>query len=243
MLGELRAPGEEVAVGVEHQRGAIENELVLAADLVDVDEGARGVRGPGGQHALPLAEAPRVVRGGVDVDDEFGASFGEGGDGPVRAPRVLADGDADANAGDAEQRQRLSTRREVPLFVEHGVVRQQALVVHALHRAERAYSGGVVEVAPGVDEAHDRRAAAGSGRQLLEGLEVVGDEPGLQHQILGGVAGDRQLGEGSDVAARGFGLLECSEDGRQVAIEIADDCIDLAGSHPHASHTTTLRDT
>ena len=70
-----RAASDEVAVGVEHERGAVEDQLVLAADLVDVDEGARRVGRPGGQHALALGRAgPAKYGRGVDVDDQLGAA-------------------------------------------------------------------------------------------------------------------------------------------------------------------------
>ena len=46
-LDELRRAGQEVALGVEHHRRAVEDELVLAADLVHVHERARRVGRPG----------------------------------------------------------------------------------------------------------------------------------------------------------------------------------------------------
>ena len=47
LLGELAGAGQQLAVGVEDHRRPVEDQLVLAADLVDVDEGARRRRPPG----------------------------------------------------------------------------------------------------------------------------------------------------------------------------------------------------
>ena len=55
VLAELRRPSEEVAVVVHDERRAVEDQLVLPADHVDVDDVAVGVLGPGGHHSLALA--------------------------------------------------------------------------------------------------------------------------------------------------------------------------------------------
>ena len=137
----------------------------------------------------------RVVRRRVDVDDELGAARGLGDDRPGRAPRVLADRDADAHAADDEQRAVDGRRREVALLVEHRVVRQQVLAVDALHLAVRADRGRVGEVAAGLGEADDRGEPAGARGQLLERLGRLGHERRLQQQVLGRVPGERELGE------------------------------------------------
>ena len=207
-LGELRGPGHQLAVGVEHHGGPVEDQLVLAADLVHVDEGAGRIGGPGGEHALARRQPVGEVRRGVHVHDQLGTAEALEGDRAVRAPGVLADADADPHAPDHVELGPLGTGREVPLLVEHGVVRQQPLAVDAGHLPADADGGGVVEVAPGVDEADDGRAPAGAGGHLGQGGAVVGHEPGLEHQVLGGVAGDGQLGEGSQVGPGRLGLVQ-----------------------------------
>ena len=125
---------DEHALLVEHERRAVEHELVLAADEVRVDDRHRRVRRARREHRLALGEALRVVRRRVEVDDQLGAARGLGEDRPGRAPRVLADRDPDLHARDVEQRQRLLRRDEVALLVEDRVVRQQLLAVHAVAR-------------------------------------------------------------------------------------------------------------
>ena len=80
---------------VEHQRRAVEDELVLTADEVHVHDRHRCVGGARREHRLALAHPTGVVRRRVDVHDELRTAGGLGEDRPGRAPRVLADRDRD----------------------------------------------------------------------------------------------------------------------------------------------------
>ena len=154
--------------------------------------------------ASPRARAsrPRVVRRRVQVDDQLRAAgrLGEDRtvglhassqiDTPTRTP-------ATSNSG-----RRFGRRREVALLVEHRVVRQQLLAVDAVHPPVRAHRGRVVAASPaGSREPDDRGAPAGARRDLLERLAGAGDERRAQQQILGRIAGDRQLGEHDEVGS------------------------------------------
>ena len=72
-----------------------------------------------------------------------------------------------------------------------------------------------------------RRASARAARMKL----------GPQEQILGRVAGDRQLGEEDEVGARAARLLEPREDPLAVAVEIADDGVDLGERESHCAQS------
>ena len=237
-LGELRAAGEQVALGVERQRAAVEDELVLAADLVHVHERRVGVGGARRQHLLAVGGLAAVVRRAVDVDGQLGAAVGLHRQRTVRAPDVLADRDADVDAADDVQLERIGlvARREVAGLVEHGVVRQQPLAVRAEDLAAGAHGRRVEQVAVLVDEPDDGRAAAGAGGQLAERGLVVGDEPGLHHEVLGRVAGDRQLGEGDDVAPGRVGLVVGVEQLGQVAVDVADGRVQLGQRDAQHGH-------
>src|SRR5204863_341783 len=108
------------------QRGPVEDQLVLAAHLVHVHEGTGAVRGPGGEHALALGQTPGVVGRGVEVDDQLGAAVGLLGDGPGRAPRVLAyrhpdavaDDRVDLTGGDAHPRHEIRLRETASVLDE-----------------------------------------------------------------------------------------------------------------------------
>ena len=153
-----------------------------------------------------------------------------------RAPDVLADRDADLDAADDEQLERIGRRAggEVPSLVEHGVVRQQPLAVRADDLAVGAHRGGVVQVAVLVDEADHGGAAAGASGELRQRREVVGDEPGLEHEVLGRVAGGRQLGKGDEVATGRLGAFVGVDHLGHVAVEVTHGRVEL--SEPHSQH-------
>ena len=235
---ELRAAGEQVALGVEGERAAVEDELVLAADLVDVDQRRVGVGGAGGQHPLAVGRLAAVVRRGVDVDRQLGAAVGLHGERTVGAPHVLADADADLDAADLVQLERIGlvAGREVAGLVEDGVVGQETLAVGADDLAAGADGGGVEQVAVLVDVADDGGAVARAGGELGQRGLVVGDEAGLEHEVLGRVAGDRQLGEGDDVAAGGVGPVVGVDEQGEVAVEVADGRVELGQRDAQDGH-------
>ena len=237
-LGELRTAGEQVALGVERERAAVEHELVLPADLVDVDQRRVGVGGTRRQHLLAGGGLAAVVRRAVDVDRQLGAAVGLHRERTVRAPDVLADRDADVDATDDVQLERIGlvARREVAGLVEHGVVRQQPLAVRAEDLSVGAHGRRVEQVTVLVDEADDGRTATRPRRQLAERSLVVGDEAGLHDEVLGRVPGDRQLGEGDDVASRGFGPVVGVEQLRQVAVDVADGRVQLGQRDTQDGH-------
>ncbi len=241
VLLELLGPGHEVTALVEQHRRAVEDELVLAADEVDIEDGHRRVGRARREHRLALAQAARVEGRGVDVHDELGATRSLRQDRTVRAPRVLADRDGHAHAGDHEQRAVARPRLEVALLVEHGVVREQVLPVDAEHAAVRADRGRVVEVTVGLGEPDHRRHPAGAGGELLERLPGLRDERGPQQQVLRGIPGDRELGEGHEVAVESVRPLVGVEQARRVALEVTDDEIELRGRDAQACHDERIR--
>ncbi len=241
VLGEGSGASHELTIRVDDHRGAVEHQLVLTAHLVHVDQRARGVGGAGGQHPHPLRQAAGVVRRRVDVDDELGTSRRLLGDRATRTPCVLADAHPHAHTTDHEQLGFLHAGREVALLVEDGVVRQQTLVVDADHLTSRAHSRRVVQIEAGIDEADHRGAATGTGSHLLQRGAIVGDEPGLQYEVFGRVAGDGELGEGGQVGVGGLGPAERGRDPLDVPIEVADDGVDLAERHPKAGHAGSPR--
>ena len=240
LLGELGQRRQQPPRRVEDERSAIEDQLVLAADAIDVDQPAAGVGRPGGQHLLPLADAVEVVGRGVDVDDQFGAGGGLGGDGTLRVPRVLADRYADADPADAEQLGGAGPRSEVALLVEDGVVGQFLLVVDATNFAAGADGRRVVQVELLVHEPNHGHASRRRGRHLVQGGQVVGDKTGFEQEVLGGVTRDRQFGEDRHVGAGVLGRRQRRDHPFGVAGEIAHDGIDLAQRHAEASHGSSV---
>ena len=152
------------------------------------------------------------------------------GDRPGRAPGVLADRHADPHAADLDAAAtcrcpgRSSAARRTRRSWAAGACGRRR------HLAVGAHRGRVVEVAAGVDEA-DHRGAAAAARAATRSSAalVVGDEAGLEQQVLGRVPGDGQLGEappGRTPAPRP--RSSAGEDAVDVAVEVADDGVDLA---------------
>ena len=131
------------------------------------------------------------------------------------------------------QQNQIATRREVAVFVEDAVVRQEALAVHGLHLAGRADVTGVEEVAIEVRRADENRCTAHLARDLLHRFLRRTDEPGAEQKVLRRIAGDRQFREDDEVGAVGLCLGEALEDQLAVSLEIADDRVDLGQCEPH----------
>src|SRR5207244_3358021 len=83
---------------------------------------------------------------------------------------------------------------------------------------------------------HDGGATARARRYLRQGGPIVGHEPGLEDEVLGGVAGDGELGEGGHVGAGGFGPVEGGDDPLDVSVEVADRGVDLTQGDAKPAH-------
>ena len=64
------------------------------------------------------------------------------------------------------------------------------------------------------------------------------DEARSQQQVLRRVAGHRELGKERELGAGAARLLEPREDGGAVAVEVADDGVDLGEREPHGLRLT-----
>ena len=135
VLLEGAALAHQLAVGIEHQARAVEDQLILPADHVDVGHDGAVVGGARGQHLLAEARLLIGVRRGVDVDDDLGARQALGVGRTHGVPDVLAYVDAQRDVAEAEDG-RLPAGSEVAVLVEDAIRRQELLVVdvHDLDR-------------------------------------------------------------------------------------------------------------
>src|SRR5581483_260546 len=222
---------QQLASRAEDAAVAVEDELVLPADRVDVgDEGAVVGRALG-DHPLALDSLGRVVGRAVDVDQQLRAVLRLPRHRAGGIPAVLAHGEADANAVLLEDRA-LVAYREVALLVEDAVVRQENLVIDRLDLAVADERGRVEDLTLLIDEADDRRDAARRGDDRFELLEVVAHEGGLQDEVFRRIAGEGELGEAHDVGLRFARLVDAADDESRVAGQVADDGVDLGQGHP-----------
>ena len=161
-------------------------------------------------------------------------------------PHVLADGDRDVDAADAEQRLVRRPRVEVALLVEDAVVRQRLLAVAAHDASAVQDRRGVPRSVVGIvgirsddavplDPTDDRGAVTvDQHRQPLELVLGVLDERGLQHQVLGRVAAHGELGEHRHVRAGSLGTSIGVGHDRHVAVQVAHPEVQLEHRDPDA---------
>lgn len=119
---------EQRAVGVDDEAAAVEDEVVLAADLVHVDERRLHLGGAALRQFETNVGLALLVRGAVDRDERVDVASREFGDGTAILPDVLADGDAETRAVHVEHDGAFAGLEDAEL-VEHAVVRQEMLVV------------------------------------------------------------------------------------------------------------------
>ena len=128
------------------------------------------------------------------------------------------------------------------MLVEHAVVGEEVLAVHARDLASSTDERRVREVAVergGPDERDDLGARASD---LVDRRAGRADEPRSEQEVLGRIAGDRELGEHDEIGRRPAGFGDRTRDPLDVAVEIADDDVQLGEreSHRVASFRLTI---
>src|SRR6476619_3369342 len=126
------------------------------------------------------------------------------------------------------------------MLVEDAVVRQVVLAVDAANLAARAHGARVREVAVEPRRPDERHDAVGLGRDLLDRGARGTDECRSQEEILGRVAGRRELGVHDEIGDCGSRLRERLEDEPAIAVEIADHGVELGESQPQRSFRLTV---
>ena len=263
VFAEGREPAHHAAVRVGDERVAVEDQLVLPAHLVDVDDGDAERCCPRPCDRLPVVLfAPPVRRSvhhhhqlcphpylgqhraGVVFTAESCSETAVGCRGVSRArrpPQILAHRDAHAYIADVQQRPRLGPRHEVALLVEHGVVRQQVLAIHAAHFAVRAHRHRVPQphgsIQPGVlRKAHHSRHRPGMAGDPLERRRRPRHKRRLQQQVLRRIPSNGQLTEhhhlGSEPNRRVIGV----HDHQGIPVEIPQPKVQLGQPHTHDRH-------
>ncbi len=232
LLGEGGELHFQRTIRAQREGAAVVDDLVLAADLVEIDKGQAALdHTPDAELHAHVGLADLVGRG-VGHQQDLAAGLGDALH-DVGGPHVLADRHAEAHAAE-HQRPRHRARRKHALVVEHAVVRQVDLEAPADDLASVERDDGVVEPAVLVPRRGDeqRRAAVRRiGAQRLDRLVAAPLEGGLQHQVLGKVAGQHQLGEQHEIGALRLGLGARGPHPGEVAGDVADLGIELGEAH------------
>ena len=166
--------------------------------------------------------------------------------GHVLEPHVLADHDTQAYRLARGQRQAHRARDraglEDALLVEHAVVGQGMLVDPADDGAAGEHEGGVVEppaVAPRGTHDQGRAAIGGVAGELIQGVARMLADGRLEHQVLGRVAHQEQLGQHDEIGP-GLGPLRSQPTGQgEVAGDVAHRGVGLG--HGDGDHSAQGR--
>ena len=172
-----------------------------------------------------------MERGRREVDEELRAREREIGGRRAGLPDVLADRGADVQLPEAEQDE-VAAFGEVAVLVEDAIVRQELLAVHGADLAFRAHRARVREVAVEPGRPDEGDASVRGAGDLLERVARGPHEPGPEKEVLGRVAGDRELREDDEIGAFAPCVGEEREDLLAVAGEVADDRVQLRERDP-----------
>src|SRR3984893_13491133 len=197
-----RKPERARAIGIEAEGRAIEDKLVLAAELIEINERQFALGNPRDGDRKPLVRLAAPVRRTVGNKKNFAARGGEAFD-RVRSPNILADGNADAHALEGD-RPRHRSRSEHALFVKHPIIRQIDLETDRLDAAFVEEGIGVVAMpifSPRQPNENRRSAVACPGRDPFAGGAAGFQKRRLQDEVLGWIARDEEFGKHQEIGA------------------------------------------
>ena len=184
------------SVGSHHHRAAVEDELVLAADGVHVGDPRAGLARAIAQDRRAVVDLAPVVRRAVDVHDQRHARVGARTAGRrARRPRRPS---APAPSSRTVARHGVGSRREVAPLVEHPEVRQLASCGSGRGRRRRRAARPRCGSRRRSGRRTPRRPGSSSAvfdARLRSAARLSSHELTAEHEVLGRVAGDRELGE------------------------------------------------
>ena len=83
-------------------------------------------------------------------------------------------------------------------------------------------------------------SVVGRGREFFEGAEIVRDEGGPQHEVLGRVARDGELREGDEIRSGRPGVADGLFDQPAVPLEVAHRGVVLGQRDPDSRHAPSV---
>ena len=229
------------AVGVHGEGAAVEDQLVLPAELVGVKHRQPGLDDlPHGDLVAQLELFAREGRA-VGNDQDLRAGFGQRLANAEIAPDVLAHRDAEPDAAEGDGAGH-GAGVEDALLVEHAVVRQVGLVTDGADLAAFEQGDGVVAAGFLLPRnAHeDARAGRGLDSELFRRLAAGLHEAALQHEVLGRVAGQEELREHDEVRPLPRRVRPAAAGEREVARDVADGGVRLGDRDAEGVHAGRL---
>ena len=217
----------------------VEHQFVLSPHRVDEGETDEVVGGARGQHLLAELRLAHVVGRRVDRNDQLRPREGLARGGARGIPDVLADIGGHSRVAHQEDGG-FRARLEVAVLIEHAIVGQVLLVVGAGMGAVVEHGRRVEDVVALVHVAEHGGQPLALLHHVSEGAQVRLDEGGLEQEIFGRIAGQRQLGKGHEVAARAPGATHPVHHQPRIGLDGSHRRIDLGQPHPYPSHGRIL---
>ncbi len=225
-MRQLRAEGR---VAVHHEGIAVEDQLVLAADQVDVDR-RHPLRDDMLAHRVQAHVLLAHVKWRAVQHQQHLSAGGARACRRLRVPGILADIDAEAHALDLEHEWRIGRRKIAPL-VEHIGVRQLILAIGAENLAVDQHRGRIASHALLRQRMADHHVQVGQRCQIgCQGLQLFRAfcvECLTQQQVFRRIARQRQFRRQYDVGALLRRPAREFDDLFPVAGEIPDGAVDL----------------
>ena len=151
----------------------------------------------------------------------------------IGKPDVFANGNTNLKPVHPEQSSRTSVDHlgswfEISLFVEHGIVREKALLVDAHQSAFAAQTNSVVQMTIlFMYEPDNGDTRGGIQRNSIEGHAVVANKGALEQQIFWRIPRDRQFAKDHDITSGCHCFAIIGQNQVFVALQIANNRIQL----------------
>ena len=231
---------------MQPERSAIEHQLILASDLVGIDERQIAFGDARDRDVEPNLLLVVRVRRAVGHDKQLCTGLGETLDhvlvvAPL-GPDVLADRHADAHAAEVDGTRGRARRKQAAL-VEHAIVGQVHLHAHRRDGAAVEQAAGVVELAvvrPRRADQQRRPAIGGLARKLLDLGAARRLQGRLEHEVLGRIAAQKEFRQHHQIGAVGGSLRARAASLVGIAGDVADGRIELRNRDREAVSRTCV---
>ena len=238
-FGKVRRQHCKPAVAPDRHGTPVEHQLILAADLVHIEDGDIAGQRAALDDPQSLAVLAEVIGGGIDVEQYFSASL-DRHRGRTLVPDVFAHRQREPESTDLDHTG-LHSRDEIALLVEYLVVRQLHLPVgsHQLATLEQArHVLQATRAARRIAEQHPHIRQLPP--QTLERALDAKPDAGAQQQVFGRITSEREFRENhhiGPVQLHGTPALRKDETG--VALDVSHQWIDLGHHNRDLRHRQT----
>lgn len=180
----------------------------MTTHLVDVPDRNMKFGGSPSDEGFALSVFIEVIRRSINRDDYFCPEIDEVNMWAVIYPDVFTNRHSNGNTVNTDEFKWFNSGSEIPLFVEHAVIRQAALPVDVLDLPVGTDRCGIAQVfLVAVDKSDDGYAIARYRSKVVKGSELIINESGFEEEILGWIASDAEFAECDDRALPILGIL------------------------------------